>query len=273
MKFKAALPALAGLSLLAVAVLANAAEPRRDISDAVWTRKPTGEEIARLYPPKAQTAERGGWTVLSCRVDAKGGLKACQVAAESPKGWGFGAAALSLAQYFRYAPLTKSGAPIEGGYVTIPIILHGPTAKSQEPPVTYAPARPAQLITPLPSGSRAAGAFPCATAQDPQARCTANPITWKTAPEAGVSAPILRAAGQTTGVSVLDCIADQAGKLTQCEVQGDVTPGGQAAILKLAALFEAPEKSASGLPVAGGRIAAIVDWATILEADEVLAPR
>jgi len=271
---KTSLLAACGLALLSAANGAQAREPRRLIDDGEWLRKPTGEEFATLYPSGARDRRKGGWAVLSCRAAASGRMEACQVAAEAPAGLGFGQAAVQMTQaYFRLAPQTKSGAAVEGGYVHIPVVFRGPSGEASPPPLTYAPGRPAMLVTPLSSAKTwRSGAFPCPTQAEPEARCLAHEIFWITAPGVDVSAPVLLAAGQTAGVSVLDCAVGDAGALKDCHVQGDVTDGGKAAILKLAATFTAPEEATDKTPATAGRIAAVFDWAAILAADKVLAP-
>jgi hypothetical protein len=266
-------PLLGALALLTAPDGALAREPQRLINDAIWLRKPNGQEIAALYPPDAQSRQKGGWAILSCRAAASGRMEACKIALEAPVGLGFGAAAVKMTEtYFRLAPKTKSGATAAGGYVHIPIVLQGPPGEATPPPRTYMPGQPAMLITPLPSSGAKPSGFPCPTENDPQAHCQAHEINWKTKPDVDVSAPILRAGGQTTGVSVLDCAVGDKGVLTDCQVQGDVTPSGRTAILKLATHFEAPDKAQDKTPTNNNRIAAVIDWAAILKADEVLYP-
>ena len=43
---------------------AEAREPQRVITDAVWKRKPNGEEFAALYPTAARNPQRGGWATI-----------------------------------------------------------------------------------------------------------------------------------------------------------------------------------------------------------------
>ncbi|EJL34141.1 TonB family protein [Caulobacter sp. AP07] len=267
-------PLLGALVLLTAPNGALAREPQRLINDAIWLRKPNAREFAALYPSSARSQQKGGWAVLSCRVAASGRVEACKIALEAPVGLGFGPAAVKMTEaYFRFAPKTKSGATAEGGYVHIPIIFQGPPGEAAPPLRTYAAGQPAMLITTLPSSRMSkSGSFPCPKTDKPEALCLAHEFYWKTKSDVDVSAPILRASGQTTGVSVLNCAVGDAGVLKDCQVQGDVTAGGKAAILKLATTFEAPDKAEDKTPITDGRIVAMFDWPTLLKAYEVLAP-
>jgi hypothetical protein len=259
---------LAGLVLLTAAT-GEAREPQRLIGDAVWKYRPDGEQFASLYPGEAQSPQRAGWAVVSCRARASGMLEDCKVAAEAPLDLGFGKSAVALAEkYFRLEAKTKSGESVEGGYVHIPIVYQGLGGVAEA-----APGRPSMLVTPAKERTAGSSAFPCPTPENAQTLCLAHQFYWKTQPDIELTAPILRTAGQTTGISILDCLVGNKGKLTDCQVQGDVTPDGKAAILKLATTFEAPDRTQDKTPtINNGRIAALFDWAAILKANEVLAP-
>jgi protein TonB len=91
-----------------------------------WARKPTGEDMARYYPDRAQRMEVGGRATLSCTVTAKGSLEGCSVVSENPADYGFGDAAMKLSRLFRMKPKTLDGAPVDGGQITIPIVFTVP---------------------------------------------------------------------------------------------------------------------------------------------------
>jgi TonB family protein len=86
-----------------------------------WRRKPTGENLAQVYPAHAARANIEGRGIIRCEVTAEGTLTNCFVLAEGPSGEGFGEAALKLAKYFVMRPMTKDGVPVAGGVITIPI--------------------------------------------------------------------------------------------------------------------------------------------------------
>lgn len=253
--------------------LVHAREPQRLIKDPVWAREASEEQFLSLYPPVARAQNRGGWAVVSCRALANGGLTACKVAAEAPAGLGFGSAARRMAsQYFALKATARDGVPVEGGYVHLPLAFQ-PGVGGVVPPLTFAAGQPVLLVTVLSAGQGSpAGAVPCPAADSPRAQCVTHAVSWARRPEVDVAAPVLRAAGQTTGVSTLDCAVGDAGALIDCQAGGDLTPGGRSAILKLAESFRAPPQALDATPTRDGRVMAVFDWATLLKAYEVLAP-
>uniref|UniRef100_UPI002FDA61A5 energy transducer TonB n=1 Tax=Phenylobacterium sp. TaxID=1871053 RepID=UPI002FDA61A5 len=103
-------------------------EPPRPsvITNPDWARVPSGEEVARYYPDRAQRMGAEGRVVLSCSVTARGTLEGCSVVEETPSGQDFGNAAMRMTRLFRMRPRTADGQPVEGGTVRIPISFRLP---------------------------------------------------------------------------------------------------------------------------------------------------
>jgi TonB family protein len=120
---------VAGISLMLVLAGGERAVPQ-PLSHVVrqpdWRAKPTADELVLAYPEQALAQHLEGNVVLRCRVRATGKATDCQVAQESPIGYGFGASALKMAESFDMTPLTIDGAPSDDGEVTIPIKFSEP---------------------------------------------------------------------------------------------------------------------------------------------------
>lgn len=111
------MPLAATLFLL----LQSPAPAAPSLDDPVWVRRPSGVDLARAFPQAALEAGVEGRAVIACEVAVDGALTGCTVAAEEPKGYGLGEAALKVAPEFRMETRARSGAPVAGARVRIPI--------------------------------------------------------------------------------------------------------------------------------------------------------
>lgn len=114
------------LTALAIAAAASPAPPGWPLTNPDWVRRPTGNDMARVYPDRATAKSLNGAATISCRVLASGELTGCQVLVETPSGEKFGEAAMRLAPLFRMRPQTTDGRPVEGGTIRIPIKFNLP---------------------------------------------------------------------------------------------------------------------------------------------------
>ena len=87
---------------------------------AEWIEKPSQALIDEAFPRMARNGGISGVVVLLCVVPTPGKPKSCTVAAERPKGRGFGAAALGLYPQFRIRPVMKGNEVIQA-QVLVPV--------------------------------------------------------------------------------------------------------------------------------------------------------
>lgn len=89
------------------------ADPLLTITRPQWVRRPSG--LAAYYPRRALERGIAGDVLLQCVVNTTGLLE-CEVASETPTGWGFGPAAIRMARDHRMVPAMHDGVAVAARY-------------------------------------------------------------------------------------------------------------------------------------------------------------
>jgi hypothetical protein len=109
-----------------------------------WESVPNGDDFADAYPAAAVGAQVEGAVKLKCKVHLDGSLFDCAPVTETPEGWGFGQASLTLVPHFKMRPKTVDGVPVDGAPVQFSVNWKLPeiseTAGAGPPPPTIAEA-------------------------------------------------------------------------------------------------------------------------------------
>ncbi|HEX8466184.1 MAG TPA: TonB family protein [Allosphingosinicella sp.] len=103
----------------------------KDLQAPRWISKPTFSEMELHNPRRAVVQRVSGTAVLACRVDSRQRARRCRILSESPRGYGFGAAALETVRLGRIGPAMRGAIPDYKAWVRIPITFHN--CKKDEP--------------------------------------------------------------------------------------------------------------------------------------------
>lgn len=95
--------------------------PRRLALRIPWSAAPDVSSVNDAYPERARELGRAGRVILGCSLTGDGELNRCSVEQESPTGYGFGNAAMSLVPQFRATP--ETGEAARGATVLLPIMF------------------------------------------------------------------------------------------------------------------------------------------------------
>jgi TonB family protein len=258
-----------GLVALALSTSVSASEVvarASVITRPEWLEKPTGDDMEHFFPTKARAASMSGRATITCTVTAEGQLKGCVASKESPEGYGFGEAAVSLGAIFRMKPKLVDGRPVEGGTITMPIVFQAPpdlpglgdmamvlTRVGTTPPVVAPPVQ-------TPPGSEAP-TIPC---PDGDGMCQGHDFMWLEEPTAQQSARMVSETKPASGTTFAVCTITTEGLLDGCAYSGDLTPKTEATMRGAVKLLRAPYKTADGL---GTALATVIipfqwDWLT-----------
>jgi len=75
---------------------------------------PTGDDLARHFPPDAVRQQVNGDTKFQCVIDNEGVPRGCVVLSALPDGFDFDQATLQVLPRFRLKPTTSEGVPTAG---------------------------------------------------------------------------------------------------------------------------------------------------------------
>jgi TonB family protein len=214
------------LVLAAVGTAASAQDASEDrmITRPDWERQPTREQMSALFPAAAMRAGKEGRAWIECSVATTGRMRDCVIIREEPEGYGFGAAALATASFFRMKPAEAEGMAIDGARVQIPVGFRCSSCNPQ--PIGRTERVYSNILWPeAPSFEQWIEAYP--------ERARANPVD---------------------GVATLECEFIEGGRLDRCRVR-DETPRGRGfgqAARAMAEHFRGPAMDQDGNETAGG---------------------
>jgi len=187
----------------------------------IWSATPTLAQVDAAFPKNEIGKADEAHLVMRCRIGHDGGLKSCDPGAAAPNRFSFKNAAFNLIKLFRLDVAAYPHEPYWDDLVDVPITF-------------IAPGKPAtNHIT--------------------------DPIWTRTVDYTKVLAlyPAQAAnAGVKTGRAIVDCIADHAGQVTDCQVSAENPPGlgfGAAAV-RIANAMALNPWTPQGIPVDGDHI-------------------
>lgn len=211
------------------------------ITEAVWAKAPTFEDMAAAWPAAAGDLATGS-AVLRCQVapGTGGGLRACMIAGQTPKESPFGEAARTLAGKFQLKLTSEEAKDYARSDIAISFRFYNPaTPAGQEKRVE----KPDWIVRINPE--RVVALYPSAAAD----------------------------AGVKEGVGVADCLVAPDGKMIDCKVARETPAGlgfGPSAVLAVS-LMQMDPWTPEGRPVAGARVKVPVRF-SLAPAPEAAAP-
>ena len=257
-----------GLLLLSLVAPTAQAAPRKVIDKPDWVAKPTGEDLARFFPKRAQDESISGRATITCVVTAEGLLERCKVIKEGPRGYGFGEAAVAMAPSFRMSPKRVDGEVVEGGRVTIPLVFNVPKMKDK-PDLGDS----AMILTRVGSARPTDPSVRIMSCLDGQGDCQVHHVGLIAHLDAKESARILAPVALDAGVTYAACVASASGLLEDCQFAGDVTPVTQRAALTAIKGLKVQSKTPDGLPTASETVMVEFYWEWLKLGSKEMAKR
>lgn len=214
--------------------------PRADATVEIGSDQDSSGVV--IWPAGALQAGVSGYVTLACRVDAHGLAETCRVAYESPRGRGFGAAALALRPTFKLAPKVGPDGP-EPVDLNIAVSFRARPLEAN-----------LQEVMASAMGSMQVNGRTIMIHNNPM---VTRPMTMMTEP-AWAEAPDFDAwaaayppeGGGAEGYAVAHCRVDRTGALSHCTVAKEVPAGrgfGKAAVT-LASRFRASPQAMASAP-------------------------
>lgn len=115
-------------SSAAFAILAVPAGAETLIKDMPpWAEAPSVSDLAAAYPARAKSAGLNGKVELSCAIGHDDRPRDCAAVLEKPGGYGFGAAAIKLAQHMKVDRQGMYGQNVFIPFAFDTAVLNGPT--------------------------------------------------------------------------------------------------------------------------------------------------
>jgi TonB family protein len=97
------------------------------VLDPPWNRVPTQAEVSAAWP-KAATGQPSGQVALRCDLVKTGQLRSCEVISETPRGKGFGKAAVELSKLFQINVNPSEAKTVSDYKVDLPFRFRDPAA-------------------------------------------------------------------------------------------------------------------------------------------------
>lgn len=110
----------------AIAPTTVASQP---IVNARWATMPDRWSINGYTPERSQRMGKSGSATARCSVGSQGDLLGCWIAKESPTGWGFGYATLTITTFLKLAVMSSTDTNFDGKFCDVEANFGGSEVK------------------------------------------------------------------------------------------------------------------------------------------------